>query len=812
MRRLPLLFVLLLLVTGSSFAADHYILSPARLLNEQEQADLASRGLIIERPLANGRYLVRFAAGATVADDDPRIAALTPLTAGRKLHRTALREAVSGRAYARLNVLFHEDVSFESARAAILASGGTLTEGLQTDFHEPRRISARIASGDVAKLAADERVMLVYGPMRLQIAPENAQSALLSNVTPVQTAPYDLTGQGVTLSLFELGIADASHREFGGRLTTHITGGSTSDQQHATHVSGTMIAAGVDPAAKGMAPNAMLHELSANDDNFLDLKAGLVSTYSVVADNNSWGFVIGWCGPPSCTDWVWTDTDLFYGAYDSFVSAPLDTITRTSGVLMVHSAGNDADKLGPQFAPFAHSHRDANNKDVTGYCYSANGSGTDCIAPCKNTPDFCEVTRHPQLTSQLPAPWLSIGLTASAKNVIAVGAVDSAKQIASFSSRGPTRDGRVKPDLVTRGVGVYSTFPNNMYSSLPGTSMSSPVVTGSSALLVEQWRRTFGGANPTPAVLKTLMLGTAQDLGNRGPDYTFGFGLLDVKAAVDTIVADGGQSRRIKVGTMATGGKMELPLNMTSNQTLRVTLGWSDPEVLTFPVDSGDPTDPLAAKTLVNDLDLKVVDPNGNDILPYVLDPANPDLPATRGVNHIDNTEQVEIAATPGSYRVVVTGTAVTASSPQTFVVVANAELGAAVIPCTDVNEPNGTEQTAYGFIVSNQTVSGTTCRQDDIDFFKFLVDRPGAVTVTVTTTDTPLRMTLFSASTPTVTVDLPAGSIRTIGTPFTGNVATTFFVRVEATGTIGLGASYTITPTFPYASHGRRRSVRRAH
>ncbi|MGZ8833467.1 MAG: S8 family serine peptidase, partial [Thermoanaerobaculia bacterium] len=625
MRRLPLLAVLLLLVTGSSFAADHFILSPARLLNEQEQADLASRGLIIEQPLVNGRYLVRFAGNATVADDDPRIAALTPLTAGRKLHRTALREAASGRAYARLNVLFHQDVSFESARAAILASGGTLTEWSQTDFHEPRRISARIASGDVAKLAADERVLLVYGPMRLQIALENAQSALLANVTPVQTAPYDLTGQGVTLSLFELGAADASHREFGGRLTAHVTGGSTSDQNHATHVSGTMIASGIDLAAKGMAPNAMLHELDAQDDNFLDVKAGLVSTYSVVADNNSWGFVLGWCGPSSCADWVWTDTDLYYGAYDSFVSAPLDRITRTTGVLMVHSAGNDADKLGPQFAPFAHSHRDENNDDVTGYCYSANGSGTDCTAAnCTNTPEFCEVTRHPQLTSQLPAPWLSIGLTASAKNVIAVGAVDSAKQIASFSSRGPARDGRVKPDLVTRGGRVYSTFPANGYSSLSGTSMSAPVVGGSSALLVEQWRRTFGGANPLPAVLKTLMLGTAQDLGNHGPDYTFGFGLLDVKAAVDTIIADGGQSRRIKVGTIATGGKMEMPLNVTSGQSLRVTLGWSDPDVLTFPVDSGDPTDPLAAATLINDLDLKVVDPSGIDILPYVLDPANP--------------------------------------------------------------------------------------------------------------------------------------------------------------------------------------------
>ena len=572
MRRLLLLCVLLLLVTGSSFAADHFILSPARLLNEQEQADLASRGLIIERPLANGRYLVRFAADATVADDDPRIAALTPLTAGRKLHRTALREAASGRAYARLQILFHDGVSFAAAKSAIEAAGGTLAEPLQNQFHVPQRIPTLIAPSAVASLAANDSVLLVYGPRNLPIESENAVSAALSNVTPLFSGPYNLSGQGVSLSYFELAPADATHKEFGGRLTAHtpFVGSATRDVQHATHVGGTMIAAGIDPSAKGMAPSATLDEYDANNDNFLDLKNQLTSR----SDNNSWGYILGWCTTGSCTGFVWTDADLYYGGYDSLVTAPLDKITRDVGVLMVHSAGNDAQNIGPQAAPFAHGHFDDNGNIVTGYCYSADGSGTDCPVPtCKAGATFCETTRHPQITSVLPAPWMSIGVTASAKNVIAVGAVDSGKAIASFSSRGPTRDGRVKPDLVARGIGVYSTFPNNSYFSLSGTSMSSPVVTGSSALLVEQWRRTFGGANPTPAVIKTLMLATAQDLGNRGPDFTYGFGLLDAKAAVDTIIADGGQARRIKMDSLATSGKIELPLTVTSTQ--RATCAWS---------------------------------------------------------------------------------------------------------------------------------------------------------------------------------------------------------------------------------------------
>lgn len=790
----------------------HFILSPSRVLNEQEQADLASRGLVIEQALTNGRFLVRMTTGATLTTSDPRVASLVPLSANVKLHRSALREVAGAPPFARLQILFHDDVSFESAKAAIEAAGGTLAEPLQTEFHLPRRIATLIAPPAVTSLASDDRVLLVYGPRKLEIEPENAVSAAISNVTPLFSSPYNLSGAGVSLSYFELAQADASHQEFGGRLTTHgtFTGTANEDVKHATHVGGTMIAAGIDPSAKGMAPSATLDEYDANNDNFLDFKAKLTSR----SDNNSWGYILGWCITGKCKGWVWGDSDLYYGGYDALVTAPLDKITRDVGVLMVHSAGNDADKLGPESPPFAHGHFDDKGNVVSGYCYSADGSGTDCPAPtCTSGAQFCEKTRHPQITSILPAPWVSIGVTASAKNVIAVGAVDTGKNIASFSSRGPTRDGRVKPDLVARGEGVYSTFPSNSYGALDGTSMASPAVTGASALIVEQWRRTFGGTNPTPAALKTLLLATAQDLGNRGPDFTYGFGLLDAKAAADTIIADGGQARRIKMDQLATAGKIEIPVTVTTAQTLRVVIGWSDPEVLVFPVDSGDPTDPLAASTLVNDLDLKIVDPSGSDVLPYVLDAKNPGAPATRGVNHVDNTEEVEIAnAAPGIYKAVVTGTSVTASSPQAFVLVSNADLGAEIVPCSNPFALNMSQDSAYGNLVSSQSLSGRTCVASGASFFKFLVDKPGTVSVTVTATDTPIRVTLSSSATQTVVADIAAGQTQTVSTTYTGTTPTTFFASVQATGTIGSAAKFTITPNFPFAETGRRRTVRRSH
>lgn len=795
-------------------AAHHFVLSPSRMLNEQEQADLASRGVIIEKSLTNGRYLVRVSDSATIADNDPRIASLQPLTAGVKFHRSALREIASTRPVSRLHVLFHDDVTFADAKSAIEAAGGSLAEPLQNDFHVPRRISAFIAPANANALASDDRVLLVYGPMNLMIEPENAVSAALSNITPLQTAPYNLSGQGVSLSYFELAQADATHKEFQGRLTTHgpFSGGAQRDIEHATHTGGTMIAAGLDPSAKGMAPSATLDEYDANNDNFLDVKNTLTSR----SDNNSWGYILGWCnnGGSTCPGQTWTDSDIYYGAYDSLVTAPLDKITRSVGVLMVHSAGNDAQNLGPLGAPFFHYHQDQNGKAVSGYCYSADGTGNDCPAPtCKAGPTFCETTRHPQLTTILPPPWVSIGVTASAKNVIAVGAVDSSKSIASFSSRGPTRDGRIKPDIVARGVNLYSTFPSNQYSLLSGTSMSAPVVTGASALLIEQWRRIFGNANPTPAALKTLMIETAQDLGNRGPDYTYGFGLLDAKAAADTIIADGGQARRIHMDQIGTGGKVEIPVTVTTAQTLRVTLGWSDPEVLVFPVDSGDPSDPLAASTLVNDLDVKVIDSFGNDVFPFILDPNHPENAATKGVNHIDNVELVEVDnAVPGSYKIVVTGASVTASSPQAFVVVSNADMGTAAVPCTNPFALNNTPDAAYGNVVSTQSLSGRTCDSSTASYFKFLVDKPGTVAVVVTASDTPVRVTLSSNATQPVTVDVAAGQTQTVSTTYSGTGATTFIVSVQPNGTIGSSAKFTVTPTFPFAETGRRRSVRRSH
>ncbi len=794
--------------------ARHFILVPQHVLSAAEQSELAAAGCLVQRALPNGQYLVRVAADSPVDENDLRVRRLVPLTTDQKVDTSAYRMAAEARPFARLKILFHDDVSMDQARSAIEDAGGS--PDLRFDFGPLHSLTARIPSSSVLDLAGDDRVLRVYGMRTYRTTSWNATAALASNVTPLYSAPYNLSGNGVVLSYFELGPADSTHPEFQGRLKVEFqcAAGDANctdpdNATHATHVAGTMIAAGLNASAKGMAPQATLHEYLANNDTWLDDKATTIKTLGAVADNNSWGFVLGWYEDGS-TGWTWEGADELIGGYDGTISAVLDHAALTNGVLMDHAAGNEAGVTGPTTAPlFSHNH--VNQDDPNGaatadiYCYSQDGSGTDCPVPTCTSPGktdkwgdpFCETTHHP-----VRDPWGSIGWTASAKNVLAVGSTDGFKNISFFSSRGPTKDGRVKPDLTAKGERLFSTEPSNSYGSLQGTSMSTPVVTGSMALLTEQWRKLNAGASPGPLVLKTLAIAGADDLGNPGPDFTYGFGFLNTKASADLIIADNGQGKRVQLGAAKNGSTFDYPITLTQSQDLRVVLGWFDPEAL--PLNAQE----ITLKVLINDLDLKVIDPNGNTVLPYVLDMNTPTAPATHGVNTVDNTEEVEIkGAAAGIYHAIVNGTTVTANPPQQFALIANANVGAAQLPCTDPTEPNSTTATAYGPLPINSPLQAAICTADDLDFFRFATNMAGTSTVTVKATQTPLAVTLSSPSTADVTVTVAAGTTQTLSA--SAPAATQFLVKVARAGDLGTSGGYTVTASYPFST-GRRGPVRR--
>jgi hypothetical protein len=244
----------------------------------------------------------------------------------------------------------------------------------------------------------------------------------------------------------------------------------------------------------------------------------------------------------------------------------------------------------------------------------------------------------------------------TAKNVLTVGNINnSSYTISPGSSRGPVKDGRIKPEVVAGGVNIVSTVPGNGYAAMTGTSMAAPTATGILTLLYERYRQLHGGANPDAALIKALVCNSADDEGNPGPDFTYGFGMINARTSVEAM-----EQQHYFTGSVANGNSLSftIPPVPAGTRQLKIMLYWADPAAQSF-----------APLTLVNDLDLTVTDPSGTDHLPMVPDPspANVNSNAMEGPDHINNLEQVVINdPAAGNFRVSVKGYAIP-QGPQAF-------------------------------------------------------------------------------------------------------------------------------------------------
>lgn len=246
----------------------------------------------------------------------------------------------------------------------------------------------------------------------------------------------------------------------------------------------------------------------------------------------------------------------------------------------------------------------------------------------------------------------------TAKNVITVGSTGETGGVSPSSSRGPVKDGRVKPEITSHGNGIQSTIPVNLYGNGSGTSMATPAVSGGLALLYERYRQLNGNQNPKNGLMKALLVNGAVDKGNEGPDYRYGFGWLNLLRSVKML-----ESQSYTTAQVSHQGTNDFSINVPANTAqLKVMLYWNDPAGST-----------LASQNLVHNLDLQVTNPTSNVILPRILDPtaANVDKISTTGTDNRNNMEQVVISSpAAGNYTISVKGTTVGQSPSQEYFVV----------------------------------------------------------------------------------------------------------------------------------------------
>jgi len=264
----------------------------------------------------------------------------------------------------------------------------------------------------------------------------------------------------------------------------------------------------------------------------------------------------------------------------------------------------------------------------------------------------------------------------SGKNVIAVGNLTNTGNLAGSSSRGPATDGRIKPDICGVGTAVNSTIYGNQYASFTGTSMSCPGVSGTIAQLLEAYRDLNAGANPDAALMKGSVLNTADDFGNPGPDYKYGWGSINARRAFDVF-----KNQTYQSGSVANGGSNIHTISVPANvKQLRVMVNWMDYEGSTS-----------AGIALVNDIDMTMTDPSLTVYEPLVLDPtptvAALDALAVPGEDHLNNMEQIVVNnPVTGTYEVTIDGFAIP-EGPQAYYLIYSFEMNDII-----VTYPNGGE------------------------------------------------------------------------------------------------------------------------
>jgi hypothetical protein len=245
------------------------------------------------------------------------------------------------------------------------------------------------------------------------------------------------------------------------------------------------------------------------------------------------------------------------------------------------------------------------------------------------------------------AGWGNItGLVKSAKNIFAVGALNTSGELTGFSSRGPAWDGRILPDICATGPG--------------GTSHASPNLAGVFAQLTHAYKEKNTGTLPKSGLIKAILMNSADDMLNRGPDFKSGYGKINARKAYQII-----DQNQFATASIAQGGSNTHNITVPNNvKEVKVMVYWTDYEAVAG----------ITSRALVNDLDIRLEDPAAMQWQPWVLNPTPDSLllesPALRTRDSLNNVEQVSLLdPVSGNYTLHVDGFVVPQGPQEYFIV-----------------------------------------------------------------------------------------------------------------------------------------------
>mgnify|MGYP001041512204 FL=1 len=502
----------------------------------------------------------------------------------------------------------------------------------------------------------------------------NQNAAISTRVNHLNTGGdlgLELDGQGMTAHVWDGGRVYLEHQEFdgpGGDDRVIFGDDETQYSDHGTHVTGTILASGVNPEAKGMAPQANGVSFRWNQDV---PEATVAAAAGMLLSNHSYGYNLS----------ALADADI--GAYLYDARDFDDIMYNAPFYLQVVSAGNDG------------------------------GDGSSNGDPLEGNNLFDKLS----------------GMSPSKNNLTVANGqdavVDEDGNLVSMnrnngSSEGPTDDLRVKPDIIGNGTNLISPVGDDAsYGNYSGTSMSGPNVMGS-LLLLQQHHSNIYGSFMKAATLKGLALHTADDItpdnSNSstqsliGPDATTGWGLLNTKFAAETLNKIGFASV-VKELTLENEDTFIMNVKSDGENPLKLSISWTD---VAGEIASGIANDPTPA--LVNDLDIRVsqvIDDETTEFLPWKLTSVNTN---ELGDNLVDPFERIDIADASGEYTITISHKGTLVNDLQNFSLIVTGSLSdinltsttPSIIQCS-------TEDAEFKFDYTQQIETTTTISVDDL-------------------------------------------------------------------------------------------------